>query len=76
MSDYFSFEAICKNCEFDLSRDGETGFRIMLPVGESVELTCPKCGTIWRFWLELLTHQEKIDTKRIKTTFGRSKKKG
>ena len=64
MSDYFSFKPICKKCGFDLSGDNEMGFGFMMPVGKTVDLTCPKCGTVWRFWFELSARQKKINTKK------------
>lgn len=62
MSDYFSFRPICKKCSFDLSND-ETHFDFMMPVGHSIDLKCPKCGTTWRFWIGVKAYQKKLKNK-------------
>ena len=41
-------------CGTNLDGD-EYGQMLMMAVGESIDLTCPKCGTVWRFWIEVVT---------------------
>ena len=52
-------------CGTNLDED-EYGQMLMMAVGESIDLTCPKCGTVWRFWIEVVTRQKKIGQKKIK----------
>jgi len=52
-------------CGTNLDGD-EYGQMLMMAVGESIDLTCPKCGTVWRFWIEVVTRQKKIGQKKIK----------
>jgi predicted RNA-binding Zn-ribbon protein involved in translation (DUF1610 family) len=63
MSDRFSLQPNCSVCGTDLNRNEPM---LMLPVGESIDLTCPKCGIVWRFWLEVKTNQKKVGEKKIK----------
>jgi predicted RNA-binding Zn-ribbon protein involved in translation (DUF1610 family) len=49
MSDKFSLQPTCSVCGTNLNED-EYGQMLMMAVGESIDLTCPKCGTVWRFW--------------------------
>lgn len=65
MSDRFSLQANCSVCGTDLDKD-ENGQTLMMAVGDFIDLTCPKCGTKWRFWMEVVTHQKKIGQKKIK----------
>ena len=60
MSDRFELKADCSVCGIDLNKSDEYGQILMMPVGESIDLTCPKCGIVWRFWLEVKTNQKKI----------------
>lgn len=64
MSDRFSLRPNCSTCGINLDKDDEYGQILMMPVGESIDLTCPKCGTVWRFWLEIKTNQKKISIKK------------
>jgi uncharacterized Zn finger protein len=66
MSDRFSLQPKCSVCGIDLDKDDEYGQMLMMAVGESIDLTCPKCGTVWRFWIEVVTRQKKIGQKKIK----------
>lgn len=67
MSDRFSLQPNCSVCGTDLDKGNEYDQTLMMPVGEFVDLTCPKCGTAWRFWIEVVTRQKKIGQKKIKT---------
>lgn len=64
MSDRFSFQPICTDCNLSLDTEDSNSFRLMMAVGESIDLTCPKCGAVWRFWLDIVTRQKKIGTKK------------
>lgn len=67
MATKYSLNANCSNCGTDLNEpDPETGQFLMMETGESIDLTCPKCGVIWRFWIEPITQQKKIGEKKIK----------
>lgn len=68
MSDRFSLQPNCSICGADLDKDDEYGQKLMMAVGESIDLTCSKCGTVWRFWLEVVTCQKKIGQKKIRKT--------
>lgn len=65
MSDRFSLQPNCSICGTDLDQD-ESGQMLMMPIDESIDLTCPKCGVVWRFWIEAATRQKKIGQKKIK----------
>lgn len=65
MSDKFQLQANCSVCGADLNKD-ENGQMLMMAVGESIDLTCPKCGIVWRFWIEVVTCQKKIGKKNPK----------
>ena len=67
MSDRFSLQPICSVCGTNLDEGDEYGQMLMMSVGESIDLTCPKCGTVWRFWIEVVTHQKKISQKKLKS---------
>ena len=64
MSDRFSLEPYCLDCGSNLNELDSNTPMLMMAVGESIDLKCPKCGTVWRFWFELSTHQKKISTKK------------
>jgi len=64
MSDRFKLQANCSGCGTDLNKADEYGQMLMMAVGESIDLTCPKCGTVWRFWIEVNTNQKKIEAKK------------
>jgi len=64
MSDRFKLQANCSVCNTDLNKADEYGQMLMMAVAESIDLTCPKCGTVWRFWLEVKTNQKKIGIKK------------
>lgn len=64
MSDRFSIHPNCSVCGTDLD-DNEYGMMLMMPVGEFIDLACPKCGIMWRFWLEVSTQQKKIGQKKV-----------
>lgn len=66
MSDRFSLQPNCSVCGTDLGKDDEYGQMLMIPVGEFIDLACPKCGIVWRFWIEVVTRQKKIGQKKIK----------
>jgi len=66
MSDRFSLNPSCSVCGTDLDKDDEYGQILMMAVGESIDLTCPKCGIVWRFWIEAKTNQKKISEKKQK----------
>lgn len=66
MSDRFSLQPNCSVCGTDLDPEDENNFPLMMAVGESIDLTCPKCGIVWRFWLEVVTQQKKIGQKKLK----------
>ena len=61
MSDRFSLQPNCSICGTDL--ESEEDQMLMMPVGEFIDLTCPKCGIVWRFWIEIVTRQKKIGVK-------------
>jgi len=64
MSDRFKLQANCSVCSTDLNKADEYGQMLTMAVGESIDLTCPKCETIWRFWIEVNTNQKKIEAKK------------
>ncbi|MFZ5559390.1 MAG: hypothetical protein ACOZAL_01185 [Patescibacteria group bacterium] len=65
MSDRFLLKAICSECGSDLNKGDEYGQRFMLAVGDSIDLTCPECGIVWRFWMDIGHRQKKIGQKRV-----------
>lgn len=62
MSDRFLLQPNCSACGTSL--EDISNLMIMMSVGESADLTCPKCGTIWRFWIEIEANQKKIGKKK------------
>ena len=65
--DRFLLKANCSVCSTNLNEpDEQTGQELFLPIGDSIDLTCPKCGTIWKFWISIETRQKKIGEKRNK----------
>jgi len=60
MSDRFSLQPNCSACGTNL--ENKEHLMLMAP-GEFIDLTCPKCGTAWRFWIEVKTNQKKIGIK-------------
>ncbi len=53
--------ANCSVCGKDLCDDKEN--QVFMPIGEFLDLTCQKCGVVWRFWIEIATRQKKIGQK-------------
>jgi len=63
MSDRFELKANCSKCGKNLN-DDESGQILMLAVGDSIDLTCPKCGIIRRFWIDVETKSKEINKKK------------
>ena len=61
--DKFLLKPNCSVCGVNLNKDKSQ--ELFLSLGESVDLTCPSCGVVWRFWLEIATNQKKIGQKEI-----------
>lgn len=56
MSDryYFPKQFQCMYCKEDFDPDGE----LALPSDGSIDLQCPKCKAVWRFWVSVqLNHK-------------------
>lgn len=51
MSDYYYFpgEFKCMYCKEDFDSSGQ----LALPSGDSIDLKCPKCDSVWRFWVNV-----------------------
>ena len=65
--DRFLLKANCSVCGKDLNKpDDETGQRLFLAVGESIDLECPKCGILWRFCQSITTNQKRLNQPQIK----------
>ena len=64
MSDKFLLKPNCSVCGVDLCGDDEN--QLFMPIGEFLDLTCQKCGVVWRFWIEIATRQKKIGQKDLK----------
>lgn len=65
MSDRFVLQLKCSKCNIDLNKGDEYGQRLMMAVGDDIDLTCPKCGTVWRFWIDVEPKQKKVGKKKI-----------
>ena len=52
MSDryYFPGEFKCAYCKKNLDQPDEYGQELTLASGDSIDLKCPKCGAVWKFW--------------------------
>lgn len=72
MSDRFSLQPNCSVCGTNLEKNNEQEQMLMMPVGDFLDLTCPKCGIIWRFWIEVVTRQKKIGQKELNASGSRS----
>lgn len=64
MSDRFSLQPNCSVCGTNLDNESKYNMPLMMAVGESIDLTCPKCGIVWRFWMNVTTNQKKIGQKK------------
>lgn len=62
MSDRFFLKPKCSTCNTDLD-DDPYGQKLMAPIGESIDLTCPKCKTRWRFWMDTVRRKKKLNVK-------------
>jgi len=62
MGDRFSLQPKCSVCGYNLEEDQEQ--LLLMAPGEFIDLTCPKCGTEWRFWIEVKTNQKKLGLKK------------
>lgn len=60
MSDRFLLEPICFDCGAKLYDNQESIMPFMIAVGESLDLRCDKCNTVWRFWIGIKTCQKRI----------------
>jgi len=60
MNGIYSLQPNCSVCGINLNKNGQI---LMIPVGKYINLTCPKCGIIWRFWIQVTTNQKKIGQK-------------
>lgn len=63
MSDKFSLQPNRSICGITLEADKDEQM-LMMPVGEFIDLTCPECGAVWRFWTEVVTRQKKIGARK------------
>lgn len=56
MSDYYYFpqQFKCMYCQKDLNPDGT----LALPANDSIDLKCPDCGAVWKFFTQVqLNHK-------------------
>ncbi len=53
MSDYYYFpdEFKCMYCKVDISHDDT--LPLGLPSDGSIDLRCPQCGALWKFWVSV-----------------------
>ena len=63
MSDRFLLRPNCSICGADL---GKNDVPLMLAIGDVINMTCPKCKTVWRFWLQIVTNQKKVGERKKK----------
>ncbi|MBI2551696.1 hypothetical protein HYW17_00135 [Candidatus Uhrbacteria bacterium] len=51
MGDHYFFpeQFKCMYCRVDLDETGELG----LPAGDAIDLKCPQCEAVWRFWTKV-----------------------
>lgn len=60
MSDRFLLEPICSDCGAKLYDNQEDAMPFMMTVGESLDLQCDKCKSVWRFRIGVKSYQKKI----------------
>lgn len=67
MGDYYYFpgQFKCMYCKIDLNPAGD----LALPAGDNIDLTCQKCGAVWKFF----THVQ-LDLKLVRGGKYNSKK--
>lgn len=54
MSDHYYFpgQFKCMYCKVDLNND-KNDFPLALSSDDNIDLKCPKCGAIWKFWVKV-----------------------
>lgn len=62
MGDSYRLKAKCLACGHDLEKDQD--FPLFVPPGESVNLTCEKCGAVWKFSVKVKIEQKKLGRKK------------
>lgn len=63
MSDRFLLKSYCLDCGTNLYPEKENIMPPMMAVGETLDLKCPACKTMWRFWIGVKTYQKKLKNK-------------
>lgn len=59
MGDRYLLKPYCSDCGISLN-DEQENFPLMIAVGESLNLQCHKCKTVWCFWVDIKNFQAKV----------------